>query len=454
MIIIMVMCYSYTGQDNTGSEFFIVFFENHPGFTPMFSLYVTSAENESVSFSVKNSALGYHTSHTAQPGVITAITLDSTFMITSTTDRSKGVIVSAEGNKKLTVYGANEDAHTTDAFLALPSPISDFDEYHYMAAMYHSLHSRLSSYSSIIAIVATEDSTSLSVRPSQNTNIGSTYTTKGSRTNITLNKAETLLIKKTADLTGSMITSNKPISFFSGHQCTFIPHDVWACDVLVEQLPPVENWGNQFATAPLKERTRYDLFRVISGENDNTVHISCVRSDQPQLDGLTTSFSLNRANYRDVTISSTQYCWIEGSKKTLLLQFSVGQDTDRVSSDPFMAMVPPVDQYSNTYTLQAIPSTLQPYTHYMNIFIPEVFYQPDDIYLNQLPLSSYNFQFISIKRLGVTAVYATQIDVAEGVQTLYHTNPLGRLGVLAYGFGSYNSYGYPGGLRLKDIGGL
>ena len=450
----VILCPSYKGQDNTGSEFFIVFFENLPGYAPTLSLYVTSAENESVSFSVKNSALGYYTSHTAQPGMITSITFDSRYMITSTTDRSKGIIVSAEGNRKLTVYGANEYAYTTDAFLALPPQISDFDEYHYIAAMYHTSHSWITAYNSIIAIVATEDNTSLSVRPSQNTNIGSTYTISGSITNITLNKAETLLIKADADLTGSMITSNKPVSFFSGHQCTFVPHNVFYCDVLVEQFPPVENWGNQFATAPLKERTSYDLFRIISGENDNTVHISCVRSDQPQLDGLTMSFSLNRANYRDVTISSTQYCWIEGSKKTLLLQFSVGQNADGVSSDPFMAMVPPVDQYSNSYTLQAIPSTLQPYTHYINILIPEVFYQPDDIYLNQLPLSSYNFQFIAIKRLGVTAVYATQIDVAEGVQDLHHTNPLGRLGVLAYGFGSYNSYGYPGGLRLKDIGGL
>ena len=357
--------------------------------------------------------------------------------------------MSAEEDRKLTVYGANEAVYTTDAFLVLPSHNnSDSIEYQYIAAMYHSI------YTSIIAIVATEDNTLLSVRPSQNTYIGTTYTTSGSRTNITLNKAETLLIKITADLTGSMITSNKPISLFCGSQYAYIPSNVPYCDVLVEQLPPVENWGNQFATAPLKERTSYDLFRVISGEDDNTVHISCVRSDQPHLDGLTTSFSLNRASYHDVTISSTQYCWIEGSKKTLLLQFSVGQTADDVSSDPFMTMVPPVDQYSNAYTLQAIPSTLQPYTHYMNIFIPEVFYQPDDIYLNQLSLSSYNFQFVAIKRLGVTAVYAAQIDVAEGVQDLHHTNPLGRLGVLAYGFGSYNSYGYPGGLRLKDIGGL
>ncbi len=84
---------------------------------------------------------------------------------------------------------------------------------------------------------------------------------------------------------------------------------------------------------------------------------------------------------------STDFCWIESSDRILIVQFSVGSEVDGVPSDPFMAMVPPVDQYSNSYTLATVPSVVQQYNHYMNIFIPAAFYQPDKILPNGASLN-------------------------------------------------------------------
>jgi hypothetical protein len=39
---------------------------------------------------------------------------------------------------------------------------------------------------------------------------------------------------------------------------------VYACDHLVEQLPPVNQWGRQFVTMPLATRSGGDTFRILA----------------------------------------------------------------------------------------------------------------------------------------------------------------------------------------------
>ena len=429
----------FVGQDNSGNEFFILFHRNVNPQTNV--IFVTAAGNERVNFNVSAHGTGFHATSSVGPGEVKSFSFDASYALTSTTDRSKAIVVTAEGNKKLVVYGANEAIHTTDTFLAL-SPQS-LNTYRYIGVSNVGPHGK-----SVVTIVTTDDDTMLSITPTQTTIIGSISTAAGSTTTITLNRAETLLIQSSEDLTGTVVVSNKAISFFSGHECANIPQSVCCCDLIVEQLPPVAHWGNKFATAPLKERMRYDRFRIVSGEDANTIYVNCTTTGGTT--GLTSSFTLGEAEYRDVDIPSTQYCWIEGTNKTMIVQFSVGQQVDHVLSDPFMTVVPPYDQYSSKYTLVTVPPVIQSYTHYLNIFIRNLFYQPDEILLNGQPISQLNTTFVPIKRFGVTEVYAAQIDIAGGVQTIEHnSSKTAQIGVIAYGYGSYNSYGYPGGLTFK-----
>lgn len=432
------------GQDNQGNEFYITFIANlPPDSTVQLAVFVTTAETSPVSFSVTTSTSS--DSGIATAGTVQTFTYPSTYQLQSATDRDKWIHVKAEGSKKIIVYGANERAFTTDTFLALPIQADSSDVYTYIAVMEDNL-----GYNSEIGIVASTYNTQVSITLTQSTYVGTTYTAAGSTTQITLQEADTLLIASLYDLSGTVVSSNKPISFFSGHECTNVPNGIRWCDHIVEQLPPTENWGSRFATAPLLTRTAYDRFRLVAAEDSTSVYIDCTRSDDSS--GYSTNVNLDAHEYFAVNIPSTDFCWIEGSHRILVVQFSVGQEADGVISDPFMAMVPPVDQYSNAYTLATVPSVVQEYNHYMSIFIPTAFYQPDQIYLNGLTLTQAGLQFTSIKRFGTVEVYAARATVPEGVQTLHHTNQLAKLGVLMYGYGSYNSYGYPGGLQLQQIG--
>ena len=302
---------------------------------------------------------------------------------------------------------------------------------------------------SFVGIVSTETDTLLTIIPTRDVTIGTESVQAGDSIVMTLHRAETLLIAFVGDLTGTKVTSNKPISFFSGNQCPYIPSGVRACDQILEQLPPVEAWGKQFATAPLKTRKSFDVFRMVASESSTTVNISCVHTNSAQ--GYVDTISLNEGGFADVQVSSTDFCWMEADKCILLLQFAVGQTADYVQSDPFMALVPAVSHYTNSVTLPIVNFPLNDFTHYLNIIIPAEHYQPDQIFLDGQSLQSLSLEFVAIVHNGETMAYAAQVEVNATTHTLIHGSSTGLLGVVSYELAFGASYGHIGDMRLPQF---
>ena len=429
----------------TGKEFFVTFFGNLVRTT--FYLYVTTPDRQLVSFTVSAPGMGYSANGTVQYGEVATFAFDySEYALQNTADRGKGVIVRTASDGELTVYAGSLRKDASDSFLSLPKlPHQRQSSYKYITATYER------SETSSIAIIAQYSDTQLSFTPKVDVMIGTTFTPAGTTTNITLQEAETFLIESSNDLTGLMVASNKPLAVLSGHTCSRVPANVGYCDPLVEQVPPVSTWGRQFATAPLKGRQAYDVFRVVAAENSIEVEVTCTSSGAMG-PAAVSRYQLDEGNFEEFRVQSNQYCFIQGSANILVLQYSVGADADRVTGDPTMITVPAVTQYCNQFSLPTIQSSdgSVTFTHYMNIFIPAPFYQLDRIFLNNQPLSSYNLTFTVIEQDGVPRVYAAQVDLTQGVHTLYHTGPGATLGVIMYGFVTDSSYGHPGGLRLTQ----
>ena len=397
-------------------------------------LYVTTSERQPVSFTISAPGTGYSGNGTVQYGEVATYTFNaSEYELKNTSDRGKAIIVRAESDRELTVYGGNLRNYTSDSFLSLPKqPDEGQSTYKYIVASY--------GFGSAVAI-AQHNETLLS--------IGTTLTPAG-MTNVTLQEAETFLIASTNDLTGLTVMSNKPLAVISGHECTVVPTTIDYCDHLVEQVPPVSSWGRQFATAPLKGRQSFEVFRVLASEDSTVVVANCTSGD-PETES-TNTYQLGEGSFAEFNVPSDQYCFIQGSANILVLQYATGFTTDSVTGDPSMIIVPAITQYCNQYSLPTIQSSDGRYnfTHYMNIFIPRAFYQLDQIFIDNQPLNNYSLNFTTIEQDGHPMVYAAQVDLSTGVHTIYHTNPAATLGVVMYGFGQYESYGHPGGLRLTQ----
>ena len=162
--------------------------------------------------------------------------------VNSKTERNKGVHVKAEGDKLLTVYGINDAARSTDAFLALPChQYVNTSRYKYFVFSTSAVGTSIP-FQSRFLIIPCKDNTSVTVVPTKIIEMPADLTGGIPRiidpinpavniANFTLNRLQTIQFDSTEDLTGTIIESDKPISVFVGHECGQIPADSTACDL-------------------------------------------------------------------------------------------------------------------------------------------------------------------------------------------------------------------------------
>jgi hypothetical protein len=134
--------------------------------------------------------------------------------------------------------------------------------------------------SSEFMVIAAEDGTEVEFSPKAETREG--YY-PGNLYKLFLNKGDCYLVQAaptgrgTGDLTGTMVYSNKPIGFLSGHVRTAIPQTLMGNydtkDFLCEMLVPIERWGRNYASVPFGFNSDGDYFRVIAADSNTYVSI-------------------------------------------------------------------------------------------------------------------------------------------------------------------------------------
>lgn len=298
-------------------------------------------------------------------------------------------------------------------------------------------------------LVAAEDQTQVSITPSKVTDklqpANQSFT-------ITLNKGELYQVQSAnlpnmpgqGDLTGSYITSNKPIACYSGAWATSIPNtstDAW--DHLYEQIPPVNAWGRKFITVPLKSRAK-DTYRILASADQTTVRILNKET-----------FVLDKGEFREFMLNADEATMIDSDHPILLAEYSNSNDVDRPPSipqggawdgDPSMMIVSPVDQTREQVTFVAydLPEINQKF--FVNIVT-----QSNAV--NQILLDGGKIDFQVIPNTNYA--YA-QVQINAGNHELASTESGKGFIAYVYGFGGVESYGYGVGFNLStklDLGG-
>ena len=144
-------------------------------------------------------------------------------------------------------------------------------------------------------------------------------------------------VPRQPDLSGMFIESTAPISVISGHECTFYPSNLGACDHVEEQLFPIETWGQVFALVPPKERgnnvqTERIYWKIVGQASGARIRLSAPISDlevgdpgSPGVPNCTRSLDPNDA--QTIVIGPEGFC-----------EFSTRQAFDISSDQPIMVM--------------------------------------------------------------------------------------------------------------------
>jgi hypothetical protein len=410
-----------------GTDFWLTFPGNYPeGPDTPLRLTLCIVGPQGVTGTVSIPGLRFSTGFTLPAGMAVQVVLPDAASLGEVVDvvQNKGIHV--EASEPVAVYGMNRIPYSSDGFLGLPVGVVGRE---YIVAGYPNVFSEASALNGTqFAIVATDDDTLVTIIPSRDV-LGHP---KGEPYVVPLKQGQTYQLRHpedaTADLTGTEIVSDKPVAVFAGHQCANIdsPSKMF-CDHLVEQLLPVPAWSRNFHAVPLATRSNGDVLRIVGSKPNTSIFLNGVAAG-----------TVDRGAVR--TFSLTAATRIDASQPVFVAQFARSSDHDGVEdADPFMVTVPPMRFYTRDHMICTGPSAFS--THWVNLVVPGAA-------AGSITLDGQAVPAAAFTPIGATGFSSARIQVTPGAHALSGAQPFG---VIVYGFGPYEGYGWPGGMYFGDI---
>jgi hypothetical protein len=166
-------------------------------------------------------------------------------------------------------YGGGSAA-VTGASLLLPTSVWDTD----YVALNVSPKSTISPGQPSLNIIAAADATTVTLTPvvAVQARNGIPAGAANQPMHILLNKGQEAQITQADELTGSVLTSDKPIGVMAGQKCMNMPVDTSACDHGEQMVPPVHALGSRYVGVMYRPRSASEastFWRVV-GTADGT----------------------------------------------------------------------------------------------------------------------------------------------------------------------------------------
>ena len=335
-----------------------------------FYVYVFTDSSNPVNYSIET-LTGIIAKAAVSKGQPVIHDLDTSFTVldSSYTHRKKGLHIYTEDNDEaISVLVATRSSFSVGEYNVIPYQEYNTTQYQYYVV---STLSMAQGRSSFIFLVGNADNTTITITPTQQITMPENTQDPASPTitvfpgdshNFTLHHLETISITDLQDLTGSSIKSDKPLTVASGHECSNVPVNIFACQHTIVQIPPTITWGKNFLLSPYQERTAGQYYRIIAAEDNETIVSKGCNGDN-------SSFSLSNAgNWQEIFTSSMTYCHITADKQIAVFQIGTSFETDFITGDPVISYLPAIGQY----TFGALSFYSPDYsgvidTHYVNI---------------------------------------------------------------------------------------
>lgn len=369
----------------------------------------------------------------------------------------------------IVVYVVVRYKRTSDGFLAIPVASLGRE---YIAASYTEdpffKSAGWGNLPSQVGIVAAFDDTRVEFKLGGN---GATRTAgglqPGQTASATLNKGDVWLFSSNSggDLSGSLITSSKPVGVISGNQCANIPNGNQWCDYTVEMDLPTHTWGKFYHLGKVPGRRKSPLARVFAKYPETRVF-----RDGVEIAYLADAGGVIGKAFTEIRISpdneAVRSAAISGDKPIGVTLYNTGVEEDGEpypNSDPFAMVITPIEQYQNEiiFCTPAINGGESFKENYLNLIYEtdEKGYMPDDMEFAQVFGGSFNWSKIKEKFIspdepfkydyyGKKFALKTIKLPSDGVFKIRSKNPFAAY---SFGYDDRDSYGYPTSAALAYL---
>lgn len=237
------------------------------------------------------SSTGYSYTGSVSPQTSARIPIPNSLRITSNQlIESKGIYITSDADISvfLKFLGGN---YRSDMVLAVPTKVLGME---YFTVGYSGRTGTPSEF----LLVATKDNTSIKFSPNCQSLGG---TPAGSGVNLILNAGQIYQYQclGTGDMTGTRITSDKPIGVIAGAVNAIVPANGNYINMLFEMMLPVETlYGKEFFSAPFPDGVSrfWDVFRIVAASDGTTVTV-----DQGNVQN---TYQLAAGQFKELSIES------------------------------------------------------------------------------------------------------------------------------------------------------
>ncbi len=334
-------------------------------------------------------------------------------------------------------------SYTNDASLLLPSTALT-DNYRVLGYPGWSL----ANMPPTLTITGTQDTTKVTVTLSPTGSIagggGIPSGSPGQAVTFSINEGQVVELvgaSASADFSGSLVQTDKPVQVITGLPCTDIPDGAQACDHIEQSVFPAETLGKHYIVArPTGPNgTAVGAVMILYG-NKNGTHLTYPSGAVPGAPA-----TLNAGQVANLGVVNSDF-EVSGDNEFGVAIFQQGGSvvdpnapSQMQNGDPAQSLEAAVEQYRTKYVFLAP-------TDYPKSFADIVVPPGAMLTLDGAPVTTtpqgIGASTYKIVRLPLTA------GAGKGAHVLESTLPVG---LQVIGYGLYTSYQYPGGLNLNLI---
>ena len=390
---------------------------------------------------------------------------------------NKAIRITAD--KPISVYVLNGKVFTSEGYLAIPTSVWGTE---YIATAYYD-YNEIRPWAGGFIIVAKKNGTVVDITlrgegdPTSRTQGGRKL---GDRWSVSMQEGDVYCVMGDGttrgyfDISGSLIRSNEPIGLFSFHQRTTVPNSLPTAsrDHLVEMTPPVQTWGKKYVSVEYNRvgtnnGGKGDLFRVFASENNTEWSMKYYNKTSKALLGQSGGILARAGDVATITQATAPteltngYSVWESNNPIFVMQYATSSNFDGDQlHDPFMINVVPEEQFIPNTIFQT-PTDPKFLTHYLNLIVHADIADPDyienlkSLEIDDIPLWNHPKSVaptLLFNHMGDNLHWVTIIFGTEAKAHRITGNGKVKFGGYIYGFGRWDSYGWPAASGFKPTG--
>jgi IgGFc binding protein len=319
-----------------------------------------------------------------------------------------------------------------------------------------------------LQIIAQEDNTEVRMQPVADIMDGEGLVggIAGQTQTWQLSRGQVLQLAQMGSLAGSPIESTKPIGLFGGTQCNFIPqNNVDYCDTLQQQIPPIAQWGSEYALVPYRSRlddgtengginapedVPYRLVGAVDGTKLTYDPFTPNGAPETLSAGQVVSFSTNRM----LTVKSQDKDHPFYAAVYMTGAYRYISSGGELAGDPEFVNIVPSDQFLDRYVFSVDYSFSDTSITLVRKKTARGFRPVELACAGEVtgwqPLglqSDYEYAFVQLTRWFQPQKFGTS-SCGYG---RHEAKSEGPFSITVWGLGMRASYGYPGGMGLRPV---